>query len=316
MRKILAAAALAWLCAPCAAARAAPAIALQGCDFFEAELISYLCGGTAFIQPFGAAFDFSQSRAAALARPAGTRFTASRSRQADEGVTLGLTPWEGVRVTVSGEAFQYDNTTRQQIFPVAAPPSPASVSSARGAKGGWLSIGAEYTLLDRVTPQGRTLVNLIGNLENNPAGGPYAARDLQQAGAVLGAKWTLSPTASLNYDGVTMLRRLDDPSQLQLSGASRLLWARDDLGVALGPRLQTTLELWHSPVVKSGWREARLGGEILLAPFRLIGPAALQNITLDLYALHSLGQASLASNANGPARAYEYGASASFHFGY
>ena len=298
--------------AAAAEAGAPPAIPPQSCDFFEAALISYLCGHTAFVEPFGAGFNLTRTQTTPVARPAGTRYVRAETRQGYEGVTLGLTPWEGVRVTVSGEAFQYDNATTQQVFPGGA----RTFNRVSGSKGGWLSVGAEYTLWDRSTESGRTLLNLIANFETNPAGGPYAARDLQQAGWASGAKWTLGPGLSLNFDGVTMLRRLDNPDQLQASGYVRLLLARDDWGVGVGPRLQTTTELWHSPVVKTGWNEARIGDEVLIAPFRQTGIAGLRDVTLDGYAMHSIGQASLVPIASGAASQYEYGASAQLNIRY
>ena len=291
----------------------ASAAAPQGCDFFEAELIGYLCAKTAFVGVFGEEFNLTNKFSAPF--PGGVFTQKFQTRQVDEGATVSVTPWEGFRLSVQDEAFQFKNTQTQQNVIFGGPPQPVFTGSQSGSGGGWLSVGAEYTLWDRRNDYGRFITSLVGSIQTFPGVGPYLARDLQQIGWNSGAKFALGGSGlSLNYFGNTLFQHFDNPGETRISSYSRLLLTNDAWGVGVGPRLGTTTELWHAAGVNTGWSDTRLGGEILLEPFRTTQVAFLRDVTLDGYYVHSIGQANLVPNWNGSTSAYTFGGSARFNF--
>jgi hypothetical protein len=290
-----------------------PIAAPQGCDFFEAELISYLCAKTAYVGVFGGGSNFTHTFNTPF--PGGVSTQKFTSKQADEGGSVSITPFEGFRVTLEDEAFQYKNTQTRQNVVFGGPPLPAFTGTANGSQGGWFSAGAEYTLWDKSNDYGRFITNIVGYVETFPGGGPYQSRDLQMLGWNSGAKFALNVYGlSINYFGNTLFQHYDNPGETRISSYSRLLLANDALGIGVGPRLATITELWHAPGVNTGWSDTRLGGEVLLEPFRTTQIAYLKDVTLDGYYVHSIGQANLVPNWNGSASAYEFGGSARFNF--
>jgi hypothetical protein len=146
-------------------------------------------------------------------------------------------------------------------------------------------------------------------------GGPYSGRDLQRIGWESGWRYRLGGSGlSLDYFSATFLQRIDNPGVVDAESQSRLLLASDLFGLAVGPRLEGTNVLWRSPGSNTGWTEFRLGGEALLAPFRRSNLAVLRDMTLDVAATHSIGQAALVPNSVGSASVYVYSASARFNF--
>jgi hypothetical protein len=186
-----------------------------------------------------------------------------------------------------------------------------------GAYPGWWGAGAEATIWDRTTDSGRYILNVFGGAQFTPGGGLYAGRDLQQIGWESGAQWRLGASGlTLNYTSSTYLQRLDNPGEIRATSGARLLLANPDWGVAIGPRLDTTTELWHAPGYNTGWSEVLLGGEALIAPFRRTAAPVLRDMTLDVSAAHSLGQAGLVPDWAGSSSRYVYSASARFNFRY
>jgi len=290
----------------------APVAVPQGCDFFEAELISYLCGRTAFVGVSGQGYNLTNRFSAPV--PGGVFNRTNQTRQAIEGGVVSITPWEGFRITVGDEAFQYKNSLTRQTVPNAGPAPLPTTTTASGSQAGWLHVGAEYTLWDRTNVYGRFITNIVGEVEHFQGGGPYQARDLQMIGWNSGYKYTLGGSGfSINYFGNTLFQHFDNPNETRLSSYSRLLLANDVWGVGVGPRLQTVNELGHAAGTNIGWSDTSLGGEALLQPFRMTQITFLKDITLDGYYVHSIGQAGLVPKWNGTASAYEYGGSARFN---
>jgi hypothetical protein len=290
----------------------APVVETQGCDFFEAELIGYLCGKTAFISVGGDAYTLTNKFN--VTAPGFSLSRKSVSQQAEEGAALAVTPIDGLRITLGDEAFQYRNTLTQQVVQTVFP-NQAFQQTLSGAQNGWASASVEYTLWDKHNDYGRFITNLVGYVETFAGGGPYQMRDLQQIGWSSSYKYAFGASGySLNYFGNTLFQRIDNPGETRVSSYSRLLLANDVWGVAAGPRLATTTELWHAAGVNTGWSDARLGGEVLLEPFRMTKIAYLKDVTIDAYAVHTIGQASLIPTWLGKASAYDYGGAARFNF--
>ena len=283
------------------------------CDFFEAELIGYLCGRTAFVGVAGQGYQLTNT----FSRPTvlSTFNRSSVTRQAYETGVIAITPWEGFRLSVSDQAFQYKNSVTTQTVPNAGPAGPAATTIVSGSQAGWLRFGGEYTLWDRRNEWGRFLTNIVVDFEHFQGGGPYASRDLQMIGWNSSFKYTLGGSGfSLNYFGNTLFQHFDGPNETRLTSYSRVLLANDVWGVGVGPRLNTVNELWHAAGVNTGWSETSLGGEALIEPFRMTQVAVLKDITLDGYYVHSIGQAGLVPNWNGKTSSYEFGGAARFNF--
>jgi hypothetical protein len=291
------------------------------CDFFAAQLIGVFCGHTAYLAPAGQFSEETIKRTTTTRQigriPARTTVERWDYRSASESATVAFSPWQGVRFHASADAFQFDDSYQRQ----STPPGGGGFhflgasSHADGGGLGWQEIGAEATVWDRQTDSTRTVFNLAGGLQLFGGGGPYRSRDLQQVGWESGAEWRLGGSGlSLDYFSATFLQRFDNPSALEAQSTSRLLLASDAFGVAIGPRLEGTSVLWHGPGVSTGWSEARLGGEALVEPFRLTPLPVLRDMTLDVAATHSLGQAELVPDLAGRASAYIVAASARFNF--
>ncbi len=86
--------------------------------------------------------------------------------------------------------------------------------------------------------------------------------------------------------------------------------------MALGPLLRGTSELAHAAGVNTGWSEARLGADLLAAPFRATQIPVLRDMTIEASATHSIGQAGLIPTWAGKSSAYDYSALARFNFQY
>ena len=308
------------------------------CDFFAAELIGVFCGHTAYVAPAGQFGEETVDRKTTA--PPHFRFGGSTTvqrwdyRNAFESATVAISPWPGVRFHISGEAFQFDDSYQGQTssgggggghiggggghFPGGGGGGfgrGGSTEETSGNSGGWQSIGVEATVWEQQSHASRYVFNLVAGLQMFPGGGPYRGRDLAQVGWESGAQWRLGGSGlSLDYFSVTLLQRLDNPSIFQAQSASRLLLASDAFGVAIGPRLEGTSVLWHGAGVSTGWSEVRLGGEAIAAPFRLTSLPVLRDMTLDVAATHSLGQADLVPDDAGRASAYVVAASARFNF--
>lgn len=299
-----------------------PAAPAPACDFFQAELIGVYCGRTAFVAPVVNGGEYTVNRTTFTPGAGGGTFSQRWDYQRTyESMTLAVSPWQGVRFHASGEAFQYDNSYSGLFAPnpggFRAPFATGSSNS--GDIGGWQEIGAAATLWDThmQTPFGsmRYVVDILGNLEFLPGGGPYQGRDLQQIGWQSGAALPLGGSGmSLTYLSASLFDRLDNPGFYEIENTTRVLLASDNYGWAIGPRLEGTTVLWHSPGTNTGWYETRLGGEALLEPFRLTSYPVLRDLTLDLTATHSLGQAALVPNWAGNASQYVYSATARFNF--
>jgi hypothetical protein len=83
-----------------------------GCDFFQAELIGVLCGGTGYVAPGGQGSEETINRTSTLNSgfPHGSHGVQTERWTyilAYESLTAAISPWQGVRFHVSGEAFQY-----------------------------------------------------------------------------------------------------------------------------------------------------------------------------------------------------------------
>src|SRR6185437_16241378 len=157
--------------------------------------------------------------------------------------------------------------------------------------------------------------NVLGNAEFTAGGGLYPGRDLQQIGWQSGAALPLGGSGlSLTYLSTNLFERLDNHGFYDLQNTTRVLLGNDAYGWAIGPRLESTMVLGHSPGVNTGWSETRLGGEALLQPFRRTSFPVLRDMTLDLAATHSLGQAALVPDWAGNASQYVYVATARFNF--
>jgi hypothetical protein len=320
-----------------------PLAAAAGCDFFQAELIGVLCGGTGFVSPRGEGGVESISRTdpssvsntvtgplvpmkgqgggsviSSIYGGAVERWTV---RNANESVTVAVSPLEGLRVYVTGDALQYDESYRAQFAVDTSSPfgwrAPDLSQRFTGAYGGWQGMGVEATVWDRTTGSGRYVLNLSGGAQFTPGGGLDAGRDLQQIGAESGAQWRLGASGlTLDYWSSTLLQRLDNPGEILAASNARLLLANPDWGVAIGPRIDTTSVLWRAADFQTGWSEVLLGGEALIAPFRRTAYPVLRDMTLDVSAAHSLGQAGLVPEGEGSSSRYVYSASARFNFRY
>jgi hypothetical protein len=308
------------------------------CDFFQAELIGVLCGHTAFVAPgvTGGGETINRTTTSTPAPVAfhggghggfhgggggGTTSERWNYQNTYEAMTLAVSPWQGVRFHVTGEAFQYNDSYSSLFMPGGGgfhSPTPTNTSFS-GSYGGWQEIGAAATLTDTQihTPFGAMhyVVDVIGNLDFLPGGGLYQQRDLQQLGWQSGAALPLGGSGlSLTYLSANLFERIDNPGFFEIQNTTRLLLADDAYGWAIGPRLDGTTVLWHAPGVNTGWLETRLGGEALLEPFRRTSFPILRDLTLDLKATHSLGQAALVPNWAGNASAYDYAATARVNF--
>jgi hypothetical protein len=294
------------------------------CDFFQAQLIGVFCGRTTYVAPSGQGGDETINVTKTVA-PAhgfhgaggGTTVQHWDYRDAYESMTLAVSPWQGVRFHATGEAFQYDNTYWSQFTPAGGGFHGPGVTTAHesGSYGGWQAVGAEATLWDRQTATGRYVLDIAGGMQFFPGGGVYRGRDLQQIGWESGAEWRLGASGlALDYYSTTFLQRFDNPGEVAAESTSRLLLASGVYGIAVGPRLEGTTVLWHAAGDNTGWSEARLGGEALLEPFRRTAFPVLRDMTLDLTALHSIGQAGLVPDWAGSASNYIYAATARFNF--
>src|SRR5579863_442299 len=292
------------------------------CDFFEAELIGVFCGHTAYVAPSGQGGGETINRTTVVKpvsrfRRGGTTVQRWDYRNAFEAMTLAISPWQGLRFHITGEAFQYDNNYWSQSTFSGGGHFGNGVATAHesGSYSGWQDVGAEATIWDRQTASGRYVFNLAGGLQTFPGGGAYRGRDLQQIGWESGAQWRLGGSGlSLDYFSTTFLQRFDNPGELRAASATRLLLASDAYGVAVGPRLDGTSVLWHAAGFNTGWSEVQLGGEALLEPFRRTQFPVLRDMTLDLVATHSVGQGALAPDWAGSASRYVYAVTARFNF--
>jgi hypothetical protein len=318
-----------------------PVAAAAGCDFFQAELIGVLCGGTGYVAPGVTGGEEVVNGATTVPVAHGGGFGRGRhgfnggaqliygsaserwdDQSVNESLTLAVSPFQGFRMHVTGEAFQYqdDYTLRtangvQQLFAPGA--HGVQQLSASGAYGGWQGFGAEATVWDQTTETGRYVLNVSGGLQFTPGGGLYSGRDLQQIGWESGAQWRLGASGlTVDYFSATFLQRFDNPGEIRATSGSRLLLSSADWGVAIGPRIDTTSVLWHAADLQTGWSEVLLGGEALIAPFRRTAAPVLRDMTLDLSAAHSLGQAGLVPDWAGSSSRYVYSASARFNFRY
>jgi hypothetical protein len=300
------------------------------CDFFQAQLIGVLCGHTALVSPGVTGGEETINRTTAVApsphhfHGGGLGGTTSEKwdyQSTYEAMTLAVSPWQGVRFHMTGEAFQYQDSY-SSLFTSSggggfhAAPTNLSLS---GSYGGYQEIGGESTLWDThmQTPFGgmHYVMDIIANLDFLPGGGLYQERDLQQIGWQSGAALPLGGSGfSLTYLSANLFERLDNPGFYDIQNTTRVLLANDAYGWAIGPRLVGTTVLWHSPGVNTGWLETRLGGEALLQPFRRTTYPVLRDLTLDLSATHSLGQAALVPDWAGNASQYEYAATARVNF--
>ncbi len=104
------------------AASAAPLQGAQGaaCDFFQAQLVGLLCGGTGYFAPEIGGSDLTRSRTTTIHRGfrgegASTRTDHWDDRTTYEDATIAVSPWQGVRFHVTGEAFQYNDRDAYDI---------------------------------------------------------------------------------------------------------------------------------------------------------------------------------------------------------
>jgi hypothetical protein len=295
------------------------------CDFFEAQLIGVLCGHTAYVAP-GVLGGDETIKSTTSVSPAGAGGPGTLTQHWDyqsvyESMTLAVSPWQGVRFHVTGEAFQYDNSYWSQFAPSGGGAPTTTNLSASGAYAGWQGIGAEVTLWDTHfdTPFGNVhyVFNAVGGLQFFPGGGPYPGRDLQQIGWQSGAELRLGGSGfSLDYLATNLLQHFDNPGLYDLENTTRVLLSNNAWGVAIGPVLGGATVLWHAPGTNTGWFSTQLGGEALLEPFRHTTIPVLRDLTLDLSATHSIGQADLVPNWAGSASSYIYAAEARFNFAF
>ena len=228
-----------------------------------------------------------------------------------------MTPWQGVRLLATGEVFQYENMYSKQFTPLGDVQGSSLNSTNRlGANAGWESVGAEATIWSRQTESSRYNLNVSGSLGLFPGGGFYTARELQQIGLEAGARWRLDDSGlSLNFSQAIYLQRFDNPGEYLFFGQARLLLANDDYGVAAGPVLTNTDVLSHARF-RTGWTDVEVGGEALVAPFHNTQLPVLKDMTIDLSAMHSIGQASLFPVSAGSTSAVSFAAVARFNFRY
>jgi hypothetical protein len=289
------------------------------CDFFQAQLIGLLCGGTGYVAPEIGGGNLTRNRTSFSPPHNGfggiTRTDHWDDRQTYEDATVAVSPWQGVRFHVTGEAFQYNDRDSTVIRRGLGESS--SVSKWSGAYGGWQTFGVEATIMDRQTETGRYVLNLIGGAGYFAGGGVYQGRDRQRIGWESGAQWRLGGSGySVDYFSQTLFERFDNPGELRVESSSRLLIASDAYSVALGPLLNGQSELWHAAGYNTGWSEARLGAMALAAPFRATQIPVLRDMTVEASATHTLGQAALIPVWAGKSSAYDYAASARFNFRY
>src|SRR6185437_6556144 len=181
VRGIVAAALGAVVSATGALADPAPVEPAPSCDFFQAELIGVLCGHTAYVAP-GVQGSEETRNWTTISAPAGgfhgggfhgggggggggTTVQHWDDRNIYESMTVAVSPWQGVRFHVTGEAFQYDDSY-SSLFTGGGGggfhggggwhgggggwhigPAPAA-QSGYGSYGGWQGFGAEATLWD------------------------------------------------------------------------------------------------------------------------------------------------------------------------
>jgi hypothetical protein len=290
------------------------------CDFFQAELIGVLCGHTAFVAPGVTGGNVSIDRSTFTSGPGGGTTTSHTNTQnISEGLAVAVDPWQGLRIFASTSAFQYDHSFSSAFAPNDGGAPTFYNLSRSGSIAGWQGIGAEATVWDThmQTPFGnmRYVLNIVGNLEFFPGGGPYPDRDLQQIGWQSGAELPLGGSGlSLTYLATNVFAHISNPGVYDFENTNRLLLASEAYGWAIGPRLEGTTVLAHAAGVNTGWFETRLGGEILAEPFRLTSVPVLRDLTVDLTATHSIGQAALVPNWAGSSSQYVYSASARFNF--
>jgi hypothetical protein len=303
----------------------APAEPAQTCDFFQAQLIGLLCGRTAYVAPGvhgdGETIESTTSVAPAPPAPGGQLAQKWDYKNISESMTLAVSPWQGVRFYATGEALQYDNTYSSQFTPTGGGLPTSTNLSASGSIAGWEGVGGAATLWDTHlnTPFGNVhyLLNIVGGVQFFPGGGPYPGRDLQQIGWQSGAQLPLGGTGlSLNYLATNLVQHFDNPGLYDLQNTTRVLLASDAYGWAVGPVLGGATVLWHAPGSNTGWFSTQLGGEALLQPFRRTSIPVLRDLTLDLAATHSLGQAALVPDWAGSASSYIYSAEARFNFSF
>ena len=294
----------------------APPPAAPACDFFQAELIGVFCGQTAYVAPSGQVSRETINQNSATA--GGTTAQRSTYDRAYESMTLAVSPWQGVQFSATGEAFQYDDSYWRQFTPNGGGAPTTTSIDRSGDIAGWQGVGAAATVWDTRfnTPFGniRSVLDVVGNLEFFPGGGPFRGRDLQDLGWRSGAEMQLGGGLSLDYLATNLFERFDNPGIYEYENTMRVLIASDAYGVAIGPRLEDTTVLGHAAGVNTGWNETRLGGEALLSPFRLTSYPVLRDMTLDVAATHSLGQAALVPNWAGSASDYVFSAEARFNF--
>jgi hypothetical protein len=297
----------------------------ETCDFFQAQLIGVLCGHTAYVGLGVVGGEFTDNRTTTVLSQRSRRGSSGTlvqhwdERSIFEDAILAVSPWQGVRFHVSGEAFQYDNDYTRDASHVAGfrfgPP--ITTAHVTGSYAGWETIGAEATIMDRQTASGRYILNLVGGAQLFPGGGIYNQRDLQQIGWESGARWNIGASGlSVDYASQTFLQRFDNPGVFRLASLSRLSLANDAYGVAAGPLLVSTSTLGHAPGVNVGWSEWRLGGQALVAPFRRTSWAVLRDMTLEASATRSLGQGGLVPDWAGAASVLDYAVAARFNFRY
>ncbi len=292
----------------------------QTCDFFQSELTYVSCGNTA---SFSLSADGTEMtvRRTVLAQPHNASADTIQHYnylEADEGAALVVSPWQGVRLIASGAAFEYDNSYSEQFTPLGGLLGPATHTTDRlGGDVGWESVGAEATIWEQETDTGRYVLSVSGGAELFPGGGAYTARDLQQVGFASAALWRLGDSGyTLDYSGTISLQRFDNPGEYMMASQARLLLASVDYGIAAGPLLIETNVLSHAARFNTGWSETDVGGEAVAAPFRKTTIPVLKDMTINMTATHSIGQAALIPVAGGSASAFNYRILAQFNFRY
>lgn len=284
------------LASPSAAQTTPPSYVDAADCFFQDSLIGVFCPRTATVK-LGVA---SEQQNYALAPIPSSRFRGSPTIQDSYKVNWSL-PTVGLSVTPNdwlklsaGASFADQEVTLSRWtsagrLPRGISPGGLFISSARRDYWDWQTLQASAKIYDTGAGATRYLAHVYATALFVPRQSNLSA----QSGAAIGANFAvrrqLSGSLSLYGETSLAMTRYFNLSQTVIEPAAKLLLARDDWGLAVGPETHAAILTARTAGLGPSPTAYFLGADLTAMPFKTTKTPILRDIVLSFNAEHSLG---------------------------
>jgi hypothetical protein len=295
------------------------------CDFFQNAVIGTRCAATIGLT---AGLDYSSLKASyAYTDPNQSARASQNSDNTVGSLAASWTPtnWFTLSFSSGYDGVRDSSSYQTSFYGIYLPQTFSGSSSSSYSHVGSQTLVGNFNVYDSGPGSQRLVLNAF-------VGGSYApsfTANLANGATITNASDTVAYGGFTAYETIrisqdysvtpsasTQLDHNSNGNNNLLYASARVLISNDQVGIAVGPVVQTAYWLSSDDTPSHGSSQYSAGGSLVYQPFRASSTALLNGIILEGSALHSLGQAAFINQPGWKADEWSFSGTAAVHFRY